>query len=433
MAFFATTSRKASRLAIAAAIMGIGAFGVTAIDTPAYAQKKTQANYSEGFVKAYGPLDAALKADAPDYAALRTQAIGIEGTVKTDDDRFAYGSTLYSIAEKLKDRELQFKAMEMMLNSGKTPAEAVPQYTFISGQLAYNLENWDVARQRLQEAIALGYEAENAEKLIANSYSLAGDVAGSLAYFTGQIDETIAAGGTPDNELLRRTFSIAYNNDMPEEAAELSMLLAKYYPSKASWGDAIAVQRNFGDYDEAELLDLLRLLRATDAMREERDFIDYLNFANFRRLPAESLAVAEAGLAKGLVDRNDPVISEVLSGTPSLSKGLRADLAALERDARASGVASDAIAAGNAYLNFDQPAKAAELYEFALTQPGVDQSLALTRLGMAQAKAGDAAAATATLAKVQGDRAPIARLWATYAQQQASGGMGNGMSAGTAN
>ena len=45
MAFFATTSRKASRLAIAAAIMGIGAFGVTAIDTPAYAQKKMQANY----------------------------------------------------------------------------------------------------------------------------------------------------------------------------------------------------------------------------------------------------------------------------------------------------------------------------------------------------------------------------------------------------
>ena len=83
--------------------------------------------------------------------------------------------------------------------------------------------------------------------------------------------------------------------------------------------------------------------------------------------------------------------------------------------------ASLAVAAGEAFLNFGQNAKAAEMYELALTRPDVDRAVALNRLGIAQAKAGDYAAAQATLAKVEGNRAPIAKLWAAYAAQKASG------------
>ena len=88
----------------------------------------------------------------------------------------------------------------------------------------------------------------------------------------------------------------------------------------------------------------------------------------------------------------------------------------------ADGAAIDAMAAGDLYLNFEQAAKAEEMYELALTRSGVDTGRALTRLGIAQVDQGQFAAAQATFAKVQGVRAPIAELWGLYAAAQASGG-----------
>ena len=65
MPFNKPTSRKASKLAFAAAIMGVGAFGLTAYDAPAYAkkekeQKKQAAEFSEAFTKAFPPVEEAM-------------------------------------------------------------------------------------------------------------------------------------------------------------------------------------------------------------------------------------------------------------------------------------------------------------------------------------------------------------------------------------
>ena len=48
---------------------------------------------------------------------------------------------------------------------------------------------------------------------------------------------------------------------------------------------------------------------------------------------------------------------------------------------------------------------------------GVDVNKELTRLAIAQIGAGDYAAARASLARVNGARMPIARLWTAYAKQ----------------
>ena len=421
MAFFKTGARKASRLAIAAALMGAGAVGVTAIDAPAYAQKRPK--YSEEFIEVFAPINEALNEESPDYAALRDQALAAKASIQNDDDRFAYGSTVFSIAQELDDRELQRDAVEMMLASGKVPENALPQYTYIAGQLAFNLEDYPAARQRIEEALALGYEAPEAQDIIARTYTLEGNTAGALANVAERVNAAVRAGQTPSEDLLKRGLTIAYNNDLYEDATNFSMLLTRYYPSETAWGDAVAIQRNYGDYSDAELLDLLRLLRAADALRNERDYTDYINFANFRRLPAEVGAVAQDGIAAGMLQSSDPFVSEAVDESASLVDGLRSDLGSLERDARASGAGGSlAIAAGDAYLNFDNGAKAAELYELALTRPDVDRGTALTRLGIAQVMAGDYAAAQETLAKVDGNREPIADLWAAFAKQQASGG-----------
>lgn len=422
MAVLNITSRKASKLAVAAAMMSIGAFGVSAFSAPAFAQDKEQKKYSKEFIEQFGPVNTAISGENPDYAALRVQAEAASASVQTAADRFAYGNALSTLGRELSDNALRRRGIEMMIDSGQMPEENLAQYMYAAGQLAFNMEDYAAARAHIEKAVALGYEDPQAAQIIAATYAREGNAAGSLGVIAQQINNQVGAGQVPERDLIVRALSVAYNNDMYEDATNFSILLAKHYPDKATWGDAIAIQRNYGDFSETELLDLLRLQHAAGAMRERRDYTDYIDAANYRRLPAEVSVVADEGISAGLLDSNDTFVNEAVAEAKRRVPGLRADLGSLERDARASGAsASLAVAAGEAFLNFGQNAKAAEMYELALTRPDVDRAVALNRLGIAQAKAGDYAAAQATLAKVEGNRAPIAKLWAAYAAQKASG------------
>ena len=67
-----------------------------------------------------------------------------------------------------------------------------------------------------------------------------------------------------------------------------------------------------------------------------------------------------------------------------------------------------------AYYGYGDYAKAADLFRAALGKQGVDKDLANLRLGMALARAGDKAGATAALNAAGGAQAEIAKLWLTY-------------------
>ena len=186
-------------------------------------------------------------------------------------------------------------------------------------------------------------------------------------------------------------------------------------------GDAIAIQRNLGTYQSQDSLDLLRLARAAKVLRNERDYLDYVDAADYRRLPAEVVAVLDEGIANGSLQASNPYVAEVRSNATKRIAADKAELSSLERDARASGASSTIVlATGDAFLNYDQPAKAEEFYSMALDKPGVDTPRVLTRLGIAQLEQGKTADAQATFAKVEGARQAIARLWGAYA-----GGLAN--------
>ena len=92
-------------------------------------------------------------------------------------------------------------------------------------------------------------------------------------------------------------------------------------------------------------------------------------------------------------------------------------------DARAATAsAATAMAGGDAFLSYGQAAKAEELYQLALAKPGADTPRLLTRLGIAQADAGNYADAQATFGKVTGPRQPMAQLWQVYVAQKAKKG-----------
>jgi hypothetical protein len=166
----------------------------------------------------------------------------------------------------------------------------------------------------------------------------------------------------------------------------------------------------------------LRLSRKAGVLADKQDYLFYIEAADARRLPKEVKDVIDEAYAKNAVSKNDIFVTDSLATANGRIKADQAELPVLERDANAAGASFRTVfAAGDAFLSYGQYGKAAGFYEKSLGMAGVDRNTALTRLGIAQVGVGDYAAAQASFAKVDGARAPIAKLWNAYAVQQAAG------------
>ncbi|WP_170002494.1 hypothetical protein [Pseudopontixanthobacter vadosimaris] len=420
------TGRSVSRIALAIALATGAAVGVTALEAPAYAQKKKKAeageakNYSKGFIEAYQPIQQQIAA-AGNAAGAAASVPVLKAAAQTPDDRFAAGQIIYSIGRDSENRALQREAVAMLIESGQLPAADAGRYNFLAGQLAYQDNDYPAARSYMEQAIAAGWTEGNPQTLIAESYFAEGNNQAGLQYLDRAIQARVDAGQAIDEGWLKRGLSIAYNSDMAPEAEKYSRMLVQYYPSTDNWGDAVGILRNNNAYGDEELLDLLRLSQRTNSLRTSRDYMDYIETADPRRLPIEVGRVIAQGKSAGLLNASDRYVTEAETMSRSGTKLVREDFASLEADARSpSGSPQVAIAAGDAYLSDNQAAKAEELYRIALAKPGVDTARALTRLGIAQLDQGNKAEANATFAKVEGARQAIARLWSTYAMQEAT-------------
>jgi len=285
------TKRTGSSLALAIALAAGGVLVVTALEAPAFAQKKkdkkaeaSKNNYSKGFIAAYTPAEQMMKAPAKDMAAITAAIPALAAAVETDDDRFAAGNFIYSIGRESSNRALQRQGVDLMLQSGKVTADNAGQYNFLAGQLAYQDKDWATARARMMTAIELGYVDNGPEAIVAETYFSEENPAGGLTFLADAINKRIAAGQPVDESWIKRGIAIAYNNNLAADAGTFSSLYAKYYPSVNSWGDAIAIQRNYANFDSQEMLDLLRLGQRTNSLRNERDYVEYIDAADARRL-----------------------------------------------------------------------------------------------------------------------------------------------------
>ena len=177
--------------------------------------------------------------------------------------------------------------------------------------------------------------------------------------------------------------------------------------------------RNLNDFEGAEILDLFRLSRRVGALQDPSDYDYYVEAADARRLPKEVKDVIEAGYASGVVSRDNLFITEALGVANGRIAADRRDLPALERDANsASAGLRTVIAAGDAFLSYDDFRKAAGFYQKAAGMAGADTSLVNTRLGIALVEMNQLDAARQALSQVGGKRMPIAKLWIAYADQK---------------
>ena len=305
---FSVFSKRSSTLALALALGMGGVLSVTALEAPAAAQKKkkdddkaAKPQYSKGFVAAYNPVQQ-LDKDG-DVEAVKAALPGVIAAVENDDDRNVAGSLVYATGSKLSDTALRRQGLDMMLQSGKVPAESQPGYSLQAGQLAYQDEDWSAARTYFERAMELGYTENDLTPSIAETYFQEERFADGVTYLSQAIEAKRQAGQPVDEAWIRRGLAMAYNNQLDAQAREYSSMYVRDYPSATSWGDAIGILYNTSEIGGEDSLDLLRLARRVDGLRQSNQYLEYIDQADPRKLPGEVVAVIDEGYASGNLDR----------------------------------------------------------------------------------------------------------------------------------
>lgn len=416
-----------TRVAVIAA-MSVASLSLTSTAQAADKQAKAGASqYTPAFLALASPLQTQVQTaqkagnQPADVAALVAKVEPLMATVKTPDDKMGAGGLLVAIGLASKDTVMQRKGVLLELESGKAPAEMIGKLHVYAAQFAYDAKDWPDVRAQVQAANAAGAKDVQLDVLAADSWFQEKKPAEGMAALKDVIEHARAGGIKVEEQWYRRGLGAAeeaMNGDFGTYFA--SGLISDYgTPTNLSLG--IAVVRDTHKFNLAETLDLLRILGRANALQNDREYLDYIEAADPLRNPQEVKDIADKGVAAGKLKPATPFVADALRISNGRLVNDRAALPELDKLAHAATAKTTTIVgAADAYLGFNQSAKAVELYKLALTRPDVDKALVNTRLGIALFDAGDLAGAKAAFTAVDGNRAPIAALWLT--QVAAKGG-----------
>jgi tetratricopeptide (TPR) repeat protein len=375
--------------------------------------KEPQVRPSNGALKAIIALQTAVNAN--DFANVPAKAAEAQKVAKTKEDRYLIGQLQLKAALAAKDNAGIASAIDVVAAAGYLePAKVGELYRSLGGTF-YNAKQFDPAAAAFDKAIAADPKGQDAILMLAETRNAQGRKAEAVSTFQRAIQASIAAGQKPREEIYRRAVALAYEGNLPS-APELGRQWVTAYPSADSWRNSIAIYRNLTKPDVEGTLDLLRLMQATNSLNAASDYNLFATAAAEQSNYNEAKAVIDAGITAKIVDPASPLFRDTIAALKEKPIATAADLSVASKTA-ANGMALLRI--GDRYYGMGEFAKAGELYRQSMGKPGVDPNVANLHLGMALARAGDKAAATAAFNAVTGARADIAKYWLLYLQSKA--------------
>ena len=363
--------------------------------------------------KAIGELQTAV--NKKDVANIPAKLAAAQAVASTPDDRYAVGELQLKAAMAANDTAGMSAAADAMASSGfADPAMSAKLYRGLGGSF-YNAKQYPQAAAAFQKAIGIDPRDYEAYDLLGEANLAQGQKAEAAGDFQHAIQLQMASGQKPDEASLKKAVAAAYEAQSPI-AMDLAREWAASYPSPDSWRNSIAIYRNLRHPDEEGTLDLLRLMQVTGAMTSPHDYALFAEAAADQSNFNEAQAVLDAGEAAHLVDPSSAEFRDILAGLKSKPKATAADLQAA---AKMSPSTVNLLHIGDRFYGMGDYANAVDIYRQVLAKPGADKDVANIHLGMALARSGDKAGATAAFNAVTGPRAEIAKFWLAYLQQHA--------------
>jgi tetratricopeptide (TPR) repeat protein len=369
--------------------------------------KSAEIRPSDQAMKAMIELQDAVKAKDP--AKIAQKVAAAQKVAKTKEDRYLIGQFQLQAAVAAKDNVATAAAVDAIAATGLLePAKLADVYSSL-GFAFYGEKKYDLASNYLDKALAIDPRNVDALKTIGEVRVSQGRKADAVAYFQRAIQALTASGRKPEENVYKRSLGVAYDASLPA-SVDLGRQWVAAYPNADSWHNSIAIYRNMMKPDTESTLDLLRLLRAANAL-SGTDYAAYADAAIDQSNFVEAQAVLEQGVAANQVNASEPAIKQVMATLKAKPRPTDADLSAALKTAQ---TVTAVVRIGDRYYGLGEYAKAADVYRQALAKPGADAAMVNLHLGMALARAGDKAGATAAFNAVTGPRAEIAKFWLLY-------------------
>ena len=355
--------------------------------------------------KALVALQTAVNAN--DTATIPAKLAAAQAVAKSADEKFFVATNQTKAALAANDLAGIRAGVDALQASGvaETP-DLVARYTDLGKR--YKAANQvDQAVIVLDKAMALN--PNNAATLInlASIRDGQGQKAEAVALMQKSFIASKAAGIKVDEGNYKFAAGLAYAQRLPV-ANDLARQWVTAYPSPASWRDTLRIYRDLNRPQPGQMIDLMRLSRAANALNGENDYYTLSSaLVNAGKLAEAKSLLADARTAPN-VDLKKSQFTTLSTKVAAAPTRVAVDASAKAALAGANGKAM--IDAGDALYGHGAYADAVPLYRAALTKGG-DAGLANLHLGMALARVGDNAGATAALNAVTGANAEIARYW----------------------
>ncbi len=360
-------------------------------------------------------IDLQTAVNNKDFANVPAKIAAAQVVATTKEDHYLIARLQLSAALANKDTAGMTAALDAIAASGVVDAAKTAELYSGLGGTFLNAQQFPQAAAAYQKAVALNPNNSEAQRLLGISLFEAGQKAAAVGALQKAIAANTAAGQKPSEDLYKIAVQAAFDSRSPA-ANELARQWLVAYPSADSWRNSIAVYRGLNQPDVESTLDLMRLLQAAGALKEPSDYAIYISDAAEQSNYNEAQAVLDAGIAAKVIDPAGADFRSLVSGMKARPKATAADLAAATKSAQ-TGMALLHI--GDRYYAMGDYAKAIELYRSAQAKSDVDPNVAKLHMGMALARQGDKAGATAAFNAVTGPRSDVAKFWLAYVNQRA--------------
>lgn len=449
--------RSVSHVAMALALT-FGVAGTVGVAAPAYAQKQPKMEISEAFQphavaiqeSVNGVAENPAVKTASDQAMTATNAVlnarddaarasaqsqldaaraqvdqqmgGIlakleagRPTLTTPDDKLFFGQMELTVGQQMADFEMQNDGIDMMIASGKIPAEELPKYHYFAGQTAYNAQNYGDAAASLQQAIDGGYTQNDAEKLLVDAYLRNEQTAEGLAKLKSMIEARQAAGQPVPEGWAFDGLAASVNQGQRDQAFDWGMMTLQTDSRTQARQQAYKIVEAYSPtYSDEEQLDLLRLMARDGGITDDRQALTYIELMQPMRRPGEAKTFTDSGTK--MPAGNTMVTEAKRVGSERYDSTLR------ELNADASGASGNAaLAIADTYLGYGKAAEAEAMYRKALETGATDKAKAQMGLGIALADQDKMAEAKQAFGQIAGgNRASLAKAWIAYTDMKSS-------------
>ena len=359
-------------------------------------------------------LDLQTAVNNKDWANVPAKVAAAQAVASSKEDRYLIARLQLSVAIGTNDAAAMTAAVDAIAASGEVDTAKVAQLYSGLGGTFLNSKQYPQAVAAYQKAIALNPADSESAYLLAEALFQSGQKPAAATALQKYIQSKTAAGQKPTEEVYRLAVQAAFDARSPS-ANELARQWLTAYPSADSWRNSVTIYRALNNPDTESTLDLMRLLQATNALQSASDYAAFIQDAAEQNNYNEAQSVLDAGIAAKKIDPSTGDFKELASVVRS-----KPNISAAELDA-ATKTASTGMALlhiGDRYYAAGNYAKAVELYRLAQPKSDVDPNVVKLHIGMALARQGDKAGATAALNSVTGARADVAKFWLTYVNQR---------------